>query len=137
MQEVIGGEMNRLLTGEECRKAKREDRVLLAQDLKTCAETLRECGKWLETKKHKPTLYHYLCYGSGTCLLVDTWGKTEYADCRFRGGRDFCCKPGPCPINGRIQGLLELDQRERWENRLIDDISMELRQGIPPWEVTP
>ena len=110
-------EMKGWRKGNELKQKRLDIKLKMAK-----AEVAREIMSQIQEFRHKPHLYHYRCWASGTVLVRDEWGEEPMYQCHSYNG-DFNCGCRNCSWGiGLIRGELELQDFERHQNDIIDDI---------------
>ena len=86
-----------------------------------------------ESWREQPRYYHYVCWGSGTVMVRDKWGREPTLKCRSYNG-DFNCGCRDCPWpDGVITGILLLTDDQVHYNTMLDRV---LALLAPPTEDT-
>ena len=80
----------------------------------------------IEGLRHIAKGHHYVCWASGTVIVVDKWGITEYLRCPYFDG-DFNCGYRGCK-DGMIKGFEDLTDMERHENSMLDKVLKALEE---------
>ena len=81
----------------------------------------------ITSHRNKPKFYHYLCFASGTVCVLDKWGTEPTLKCPYYRDDGFNCGNKNCST-GVVQGELELEERARIENNLIEKLLQEIEE---------
>jgi hypothetical protein len=84
------------------------------------ARARKEVGKLVRIYWNEPKLYFHVCWASGMVKVFEKWSDKEIEKCPHFDG-DFNCGHRPCK-SAEVQGTLELTERERHENYLLEKI---------------
>lgn len=103
-------------------QAQRDDTWQKAQAI------IREIFEEIKTFYKKPSYYHYVCWASGMALVIDKWGEVPTYECHCYNG-DFNCGYRGCK-SGTIVGDLELQDFQRHQNSMLDDILRSLKDKL-------
>ena len=97
-------------------------------DTKWSGDKIREVFEEIKTFYKKPEYYHYVCWASGIALVIDKWGEAPTYECHCYNG-DFNCGYRGCK-SGTIVGGLELQDFQRHQNSMLDDILRSLKDSF-------
>lgn len=88
----------------------------------------------VERIKNKQS-YHYVCYAGSTVVKIDIFGDIPVLDCPHKGDDDWGkLDLGHCPCkncNGKLNGFLDCNAPQRWENRGIEKLFEAIKQELP------
>ena len=85
-----------------------------------CLAQVKAVREEIGKLRHIPQKYHYVCWASGTLVVKDKWGDSEYYQCPSFNG-DFNCGHRGCK-DGLIKGVKEVTDYEKHQNWLLDKI---------------